>query len=81
MSAKTTVTTTSRTEIAIDHRDIQNLECVRHAIQQHGAKGMRVTGIDVHYRVPGGGDWSSMDAPVDSQHPISVVIEAQGQSE
>lgn len=32
----------------------------------------------VSYTVPGGGDWSHMDAPVDKKNPVTVTIKGGG---
>lgn len=70
---KTETLTKKRTEIFLDQRDLLNLPALQGVLKS--ISGVR--GIEITYRVPGGGDWSGMDAPVDGKHPIKVVIESQ----
>lgn len=81
MNENTRVTIHSRSEVLIDNRDIVTLPCVVNAIKRATEKGLKVKSVNVHFTVPGGGDWSNMDAPVDAKHPVTVVIEAEGESQ
>jgi len=61
-----------RIELLVDHRDILEIPVVRQALAElTGTVGP----VTVTFQVPGGGDWSGMDAPVDKENPVKIVIE------
>lgn len=69
-----------RKDLLLDDRDLINLPCVQNAIQQLGKEGIVGRIVEVTFRVPGGGDWSGMDASINSKNPVRVVIEGEKQS-
>lgn len=67
---KTSRVTKHRTEIHFNHLDL--IDKLLSGVEIKGQTGK----IEFIYRVPGGGDWSSMDAPINKEHPITCVIES-----
>lgn len=75
----TSVSMNGMTHVEVNDSEIRSLPAVQKAIERVKSRGMRVTAIEVVYRVPGGGDWSGMESPVDEAHPVTVKISSSGE--